>query len=447
MTKSNRSKRQKGGANKPSGDKHINNNNKGDDSDNERISFKGIIAKITKLMGNNKLDAMSTKDIFTQHPLIRVGKFVLIPYLLYYGYYYVQLQHPEYVSKATGNLINLRPAIHGTNTSRQVLIVATPGSGTVQMTNTLKSQLSLEVGHENADVAWKFNRDGTISWFHGIRFFNEPKDSKDKVKAIAKICNTYDYETHSNMGFHPAMYGPPISKCSYRGKWDECWKSECYISLLKEWGCAVTNTCHDSHNTTFVKNLHQVRNPMHNLESLVSKYCIGGVDGLPAVPFWTYASALFPGYDNFFADSCIEAAGYFMVLYLEQMAAAKKRGDIDGFYRIEETSPCEIAEMAGLLSTETTVYDPNFERISKLCDKENNTSSPAQQVVEKKLNKRNKDGLKLGWEDLLGGAHGSKRKSGDKKLQDRIKKLFKEFGYDESLIPETVTPLDTHIEL
>eukprot|EP01083_Nonionella_stella_P265155 898551_1 len=103
--------------------------------------------------------------------------------------------------------------------------------------------------------------------------------------------------------------------------------------------------------------------------------------------------------------------------------------------------------MAGLLSADTTVYEPNFERISKLCDEENNTNSQAQQVVEKKLNNRNKDGLKLGWEDLLGGAHGSKRKKGDKKLQDRIKKLFKEFGYDDSLIPMKATPLDTHIEL
>lgn len=121
MTKSNQSKSQK--VAKP--DKDINNNK--DDSDNERISFTGTIAKLTSLMESNNLDDMLTKNIFTQHPLIRVGKFVLIPYLLYYGYYYIQLQHPEYLSKATCNLINLRPAIYGTNTSHQVLIVAMPG--------------------------------------------------------------------------------------------------------------------------------------------------------------------------------------------------------------------------------------------------------------------------------------------------------------------------------
>ena len=35
----------------------------------------------------------------------------------------------------------------------------------------------------------------------------------------------------------------------------------------------------------------------------------------------------------------------------------------------------------------------------------------------------------------------------DYKLQDRVKKLFKQFGYDESVIPMKVTPLDAHIEL
>lgn len=191
-----------------------------------------------------------------------------------------------------------------------------------------------------------------------------------------------------------------------------------------------------------------MRNPIHTLESLVVKYCIGGVDGLAAVPFWTYASALFPKYDNFYADSCIEAVGYFMVMYLEAMVDASKKGAIDAFYRIEDSSACDVAKMAGLMANDTTVYEPNYIRISKLCNKDNNTNSPAQQIVEKKLNKVNKDEVHLGWSDLLGGMHGSKRREGDRKLQDRIKNLFKEFGYDESAIPHQYKPAsNTHIEL
>jgi len=340
--KSGRSKRQKE-ANKSDGNGTSTNaatssRNSSSDGDNQRASFTGLIQKLTSSMGNANLDDMTTRDIFKRHPMIRVGKFVFIPYLLYYAYYYIRLQHPEYMTKATGGIINLRPAVYGTNTSRQVLIVATPGSGTVQMTNELQKKLSLEIGHETTDAAWDFTRDGSISWFHGIRFLSEPKEANDKVKAIGKICNHADFEIHSNMGFHPAMFGPPINKCSYRSKWDECWKSECYISLLKEWGCAITDTCEKT-TVTFPKNIHQVRNPMHTLESLVVKYCIGGVDGLAAVPFWTYASALFPKYDNFYADSCIEAVGYFMVMYLEAMVDARKKGELMHFIELKIHRP------------------------------------------------------------------------------------------------------------
>lgn len=225
--KSGRSKRQKE-ANKSDGNGTSTNaatssRNSSSDGDNQRVSFTGLIHKLTSSMGNANLDDMTTRDIFKRHPMIRVGKFVFIPYLLYYAYYYIRLQHPEYMTKATGGIINLRPSVYGTNTPRQVLIVATPGSGTVQMVNELQKKLSLEIGHETTDAAWDFTRDGSISWFHGIRFLSEPKEANDKVKAIGKICNHADFEIHSNMGFHPAMFGPPINKCSYRSKWDECW--------------------------------------------------------------------------------------------------------------------------------------------------------------------------------------------------------------------------------
>jgi len=37
-------------------------------------------------------------------------------------------------------------------------------------------------------------------------------------------------------------------------------------------------------------------------------------------------------------------------------------------YKIEETSPCEVAELSGLFDAETTVYPPNQEKVKHKCD-------------------------------------------------------------------------------
>jgi len=408
----------------------------------ESGSLAGFVNKIRSNMGIAKVEDMTMWEILTSHPLVRVGKFILIPYLIYMGNYYLRLQHPEYVSKVTGGLIKLRPAVHGTETPRQVLIVATPGSGTVQMASELRNKLSLEIGHETTDAAWDFIRDGSVSWFHGIRFLTEPRSNEERIESLAKICKS-DIEVHSNMGFHPAMYGPPRNGCSDRSKWDECWESECFVTLLKEWGCGATDSCE----IKFARNIHQVRNPVNTLESLVVKYCVGGLDGTVAQPFLTYASALFPRH-NFYADSCIEATGEFMATYLEKMLEARSRGDIDAFYRIEDSSACDVAEAAGLLSSNTTVYEPNHARIERRCDRDNNWNNPAQSIVEKKLNRVNEGKVRLGWMDLRGGAHGSRRKGDDRTLERRVRKLFSSFGYDETTIPlEYHEPVDSHSEL
>ena len=64
-----------------------------------------------------------------------------------------------------------------------------------------------------------------------------------------------------------------------------------------------------------------------------------------------------------------------------------------------------------------------------------------------KLNKVNKDDeVKLGWQDLRGGVHGSKRKDGDLTLEGKVKNLFNTFGYDGTEIPLQHKPI-AHIEL
>ncbi|EJK75571.1 hypothetical protein THAOC_02702 [Thalassiosira oceanica] len=385
-----------------------------------------VFAKTQSAMGNDKLDDMAFAEVFSGHPLVRVGKYVLIPYVLYLSYYYFQLQHPEVVSLVTLGLVRLRPAIYNSASPRQVLIVGTQGSGTVQMASTLKRQLGLEIEHESTDAAWSFARDGSVSWFHGIRFF-APTSQKEKLDSIHALCSA-PQSTHENMGFHPAMYGPPRNKCSYRSKWNDCWKSECYMILLQEWACMSNLSC----DINFRANLHQVRNPVHNIESLITKFCVGGLEGSVQEPFVKYASALFPTHD-FANDSCIDAVSYFVVMYLEAMVKAREKGHIDNFYRVEDSSACAVVDAAGLTQLSTTVYEPNYEHVSKLCN-ESDVRSAAQNVVGQDRNKVNKGQVALAWDDFLGGRHGSKRKDGDHELVQRLKRLFAAFSYDPTKI-------------
>jgi hypothetical protein len=179
---------------------------------------------------------------------------------------------------------------------------------------------------------------------------------------------------------------------------------------------------------------------MRSLESLVVKFCIGGLQGSVADSFLIYASALFPSH-NFYEDSCIEATASFLVEYQSAMIEARKRGEIARFYRIEDVSACDVADMAGLLDPNTTVYSSNYNKISHICD-ESNTGSPARKVVEQSENKVNTGIVRLGWKDLRGGAHGSMKKDGDTTLEKRFRNLFKEFGYDESNEVEEVPYVD-----
>ena len=273
------------------------------------------------------------------HPLVMVLPIVLIPYALYLSYLYLQLQRPDIVETATfGLLPSLRPAVTSTE-KRQVLIVGTMSSGTVQVAHDLSQQLQLEVGHEVVDATWNFCRDGTVSWFHGIRFL-QPLDTKDLVTKWSLLCgNNYT----ENMGFHPNMY---TSSCSSREKWSKCWSNACLEIFQQEWGCAW-NQKDGCATPPFETTLLQVRNPMHTISSLVTKFCVGGMNGTIHSSFLPFASALFP-FHNFTNDSCIEAMGTFVVEYNTALLKAKDAGLVTEMYRVEETSACQVAHLAGL---------------------------------------------------------------------------------------------------
>ena len=109
------------------------------------------------------------------------------------------------------------------------------------------------------------------------------------------------------------------------------------------------------------------------------------------------------------------------------------------FYAVEGSSVCNVAGAAGLLSANTTVHGPNHARVSRLCGGDHGIGT-RQNTLGTRLNKAALDSLKLGWNDLLGGMHGSKREVGDRTLQGRVKNMFAEFMYDEDSIPLQYKP-------
>jgi hypothetical protein len=142
---------------------------------------------------------------------------------------------------------------------------------------------------------------------------------------------------------------------------------------------------------------------------------------------------MFPHHD-FSQDSCVEATGEFLFQYHQAMIQAREKGKIKSFYRIddEETSVCHVADMAGLMSKESTIYEPNYEKVQSFCV-DSDPSHPARQPFSRKTNKVNKGQLSLGWNDLKGGEYGSKRATGDMNLVNKILDLFSAFGYDANL--------------
>ena len=217
------------------------------------------------------------------HPLVMVIPVVLVPYTLYLSFLYFQLQRPDIISAVTLGMIQLRPAISVTD-ERQMLIVGTMSSGTVQVASDLQETLKLEVGHETSDAEWSFVRDGTVSWFHGIRFLETSRDPKDMVLRWARLCTNYT----KLMGFHPNMY--KSSECSSRVEWSKCWSKQCLNVLRTEWGCAESTSCETPFRTTLL----QLRHPLRTMESLVTKFCQGGLNGT-----YSMCHGVLPTYTSF----------------------------------------------------------------------------------------------------------------------------------------------------
>lgn len=355
---------------------------------------------------------------FISHPLIIVLPIVLLPYCLYRFFYYTRLQHPEILTSTLG--LPIRPGVKLTE-ERQLLIVGTMSSGTVQVTADLYEQFELEIGHEVSDTYWYFVRDGTVSWFHGIRFIPPPDEEATKVQSLIKLCK----EHTSSMGFHPRMY-KASDKCSDRAQWNACWTRECIEILNIEWGCGLLE---DACETPFRTTLHQVRNPYHTVESLVTKFC-PALNETVHYSFQTYMSALFPSYD-WSTFSCIEAVTTYVGEYNNAMLEARDKQFISASYRIEETSPCDIADLAGFLDESTAVYTPHVRHLRPKCQSD---LDEARQPMTSTKHKVNKGLVKLEWADFHGGNHGSRMPHGNRDIEMKLRALMKQLGYDPEQI-------------
>lgn len=361
-------------------------------------------------------DEETAWHVFKSHPLVKSTPVILTAYALYLAFYYFQLQHPGLIQTATFGMMKLRPPVSRAD-ERQVLIVGSMSSGLEETAFELRKQLKLEIGYEASDAAWNFVRDGTVSWFAGIRFL-ETLDVEDLLQRWSELAGA---RYIGGMGFHPSTYN--YSACFPKG-WSKCWSKQAFEILRQEWGCAAD--CEPPFRST----LFQVRHPLRTMESILSKVCSEReINGMAHSAFTTYASTLFPNH-NFTQYSCIEATAYYLIEYNEAMLKAHSMGLIAGIYKIEDTSVCDIARMAGLMDPGSIVYEPNYGRVTnKLCQGPSNGA--ATQVVALGKHDYNKsEQLTLRWEDLHGGMHGSRRQEGDKNLEQQVKELTRSLGYD-----------------
>lgn len=394
---------------------------------------------VSKAKTGDENESESLYTTFISHPIVIITTFVAIPYGIYLLYFYLVLQRPDILNNITLHLFSFRPAVR-IEDQRQLLIVGSMSAGTKQVTEELVSKLNIEIAHESSDSQWTHARDGTVSWFHGIRFMNPPA-AENRYHDIAKLCITpLLNKTNSmikNMGFHPSMYRPPKHGCSYRKEWDKCWAKECIEIIENEWGCAKRKDCE----INFQSNLHQVRNPLRTMESLYVKFCQKKtsistdsnqtlVEETIHPSFVLFANTMFRDLHDFTNDSCFDAVGYFVVFYNNALIEARNRGEIDSFYRIENVSSCDIAKVAGWMEANSSIYLPNHETIRYRCSKKDKHT--ANKKIAKEVNLINKDYVRFEWNDFRTNHDNSSDGQTQSDLEHMVKDLFIRLGYDFS---------------
>jgi hypothetical protein len=343
--------------------------------------------------------AQTAWDVIRHHPLFWALLLLGVPYLLFVMWRWVVLQHP-FIS-------GMRPAV-GMNDTRQVLIIGSMSCGTSSIAQALREEVGLEVGHEDSDTLWTFVRDGTVSWFHGIRFWRHPANRSDG-SVVSDLCRVAwrFRNSKSNYGFGPTLFGTPEYNCSFvHPRFNHCFHHACVKALTREYGCGLATTSKErgSCNPPFQTTLLQTREPWKIVQSLVA--------AKPPTTLWLLLNAM--GLVQ--SEDCVQQMILYVTGYYNTILDNKP--DIS-FYPVESTTPCEVSILAGLGNVSTTVYGPNHDVVVEVCQKESYKSS----IETPRANVINKGRRSL--QDVLPYT--------TPKLENDMRALYKRLGY---LYPE-----------
>jgi hypothetical protein len=309
----------------------------------------------------------------------------------------------------------LRPAL-SMNETRQLLIVGSMSSGTSQVAHDLREFLQLEVGHEDSDTTQYAVRDGTVSWFHGIRFLDR-SEPQERITTLVDICNVA-WRIHSwdkiqwnypwsNYGTDLILFGPTnFSVPHFHPNFRKAYLQACQQTIFQELGCELTKSCRGA---PFQRILLQTRQPWRIVTSLVIKYCQGGEWDAPTSLLLLF-QAIYPNYAHVWfpttknnssqeepVDGMIklkhcsdQMATYGYLWYnnlldafekLSRQETTNRPGECESslnyrVYPIENTTICQVASMAGFdilqdrqngCNDNLVIYTPNIQPVHEFC--------------------------------------------------------------------------------
>jgi hypothetical protein len=362
------------------------------------------------------------KETFFKHHLVRVAPYVVIPYIIYQLIYFLTLRHPEYVSSGTLGLINQRPALKPHDV-RQVLILGPEFPENRYVTAGMVSPLKLEIVYEAFDAYNYFCRDGSVSWYQLMRFMDpvvvQSQENNSTLAAWKELCMDRNHAMIKL--FHPKEYG--MTSCSSYEKWSKCWAKECFNLVTNLWACEKDDTrdCPQR----FSRILHQVRHPLRTIEALNASVCPN-----PQLKdsFMAVVRGFFPERD-WKSMSCLNAMAWYTVDFHMLLIQAREEGTIHGMFQIENTSPCEVAALAGFQDPESSLYAPNVEKTTRLCrndDVDRGNLDAMSQDLFAKVKTTNKG------DDIPGLTPVSLHElAGDNRLAKDVQNLITLLGYDK----------------
>lgn len=245
---------------------------------------------------------------------------------------------------------------------RQLLILGTMGSGTTATAQAL-SKLGVEVAHESSDSLVNLCRDGTVSWAHALRYLVIAADRREST--VSHLCSNARHGAFHHLMFDGGALGGGFG-CTARGTmWDSCWENECLRVMRRELGCAALSPSNCT--TPFTRALLGVRHPLRTIESNIVSFCRGGDDSSEAamsIQLDTYNVLMppppRPAHANATASSrrtdrtftgdgeCARQFGWWWVRYIRLV-----RPVAFATYRVEDTPPCAILKLGGVLPADS----------------------------------------------------------------------------------------------